>query len=105
MQRKVVEHYNPQFLYIGDYVFSYAYPVAFLGACFYGITSLINVDPSTIIANKNISVALNLFIGLCGVISLFAWLNFKGNVPVIGNTLLPNGNSTIKANVNSSSTY
>jgi len=105
MQRKVVEHMNPPFLYVGDYIFSYAYPVSFLGACFYGIASVVSVDPSTIIANKNLSVVLNVFIGLCGIISLFAWLNYGGNAPILGPTILPNGNKTIKQNVNSSSTY
>ena len=96
---------NPPFLYIGDYIFSYAYPVSFLGACFYGIASVVNIDPSSVVANKNVSVLLNAFIGVCGVLSLFAWLNVNGNVPVLGSTLLPNNNATIKQNVNSGSTY
>ena len=96
---------NPQFLYIGDYIFSYAYPISFLGACFYGIASIINVNPATVIANPNVSVILNAFIGVCGVISLFAWLNISGNVPLVGNTLLPNGNATIKQNTSAASTY
>lgn len=105
MQRKVTEHYNAPLFYVGDYIFSYAYPVSFLGACFYGVASLVNVDPSTIIANKNISVMLNAFIGVCGVVSLFAWMQIAGNAPLIGTVLLPNGNETIKSNVNSKSTY
>ncbi len=92
---------RPPFLYVGDMIFAYAYPVSFLGACFYGIASLISVDPSTIIANKNVSVLLNAFIGVCGVLSLFAWLNINDNVPAVGTILLPNGNDTIKQNINS----
>lgn len=97
--------YNPQFLYVGDYIFSFAYPVSFLGACFYGIASLVNMNPADIVVNANIRVVLNVFIGVCGVISLFAWLNVAGNVPLLGNTLLPNGNATVKQNVTQASTY
>ena len=80
---------------IGDYVFAYAYPVAFLGAISYGVASIVSVDPSTIVANKNISVAVNVLIGLCGLISFFNWFN-QSPVPVLGSTLLPNGQEVIK---------
>ena len=50
---------------------------------------------------KNISVLLNAFIGVCGILSLFAWLNIDNNVPAVGTILLPNGNQTIKSNINS----
>jgi len=93
------------FLLIGDYIFSLAYPVAFIGACFYGMASIVNVDPSTVIANKNLSIAINLFIGLCGILSLFSWFSVVGNAPVIGPTLLPNGNRTIKVDRKANSTY
>jgi hypothetical protein len=87
------------FLLIGDYIFAFAYPVAFLGASFYGIASVVQVDPFTVIANKNISVTLNIFVGICGILSLFAWIN--RDIPILGPTVLPNGNKTIKANLNS----
>jgi hypothetical protein len=93
------------FLLIGDYIFSFAYPISFLGACFYGLVSVVQIDPSTIIANKNVSIAINLLIGLCGILSVFAWINFDRNVPILGPTLLPNGNKTIKSNLNAQSTY
>jgi hypothetical protein len=65
------------FLGFGDFIFQFAYPVAFLGALFYGVTSIVSVDPATIIANKNVSVALNLFIGVCGLLSVFNWFSYK----------------------------
>lgn len=105
MSRKEIEHYNQGFLYIGDYIFSYAYPISFLGAAFYGVSSIGNIDTAAIVANKNITVALNVLVGLCGVISLFAFLSVNGNIPVIGVVLLPNGNQTIKQNVSSGTTY
>jgi hypothetical protein len=91
------------FLVIGDYIFAFAYPVAFLGASFYGLASVVQVDPFTIITNRNIAVTLNIFIGVCGILSLFAWMN--NTVPIIGPTLLPNGNKTIKSNLSVQSTY
>jgi hypothetical protein len=92
-------------MYVGDYVFSFAYPISFIGACFYGIAAVVNIDPSTIITNKNVSVVINVTIGLCGILSLFAFLNITGNAPVIGPIILPNGNATIKQNSKSGTTY
>ena len=86
----------PGFLGVGDVVFAYAYPVSFLGALFYGIASIVSFDPSTVVANKNVSVILNAFIGVCGVISLFNWFN-QTPVPVLGSVLLPNGQKVVKA--------
>jgi hypothetical protein len=97
--------YRQPFLLVGDYIFSFAYPVAFLGATFYGLASLVQVDPFTVITNRNVSVVLNIFIGICGILSLFAWMNYDKNVPIFGTTLLPNGNKTIKSNLGAQSTY
>jgi len=83
------------FLGFGDAIFAYAYPVSFLGALFYGVASIVSFDPSTVVANKNVSVALNAFIGICGVISLFNWFNQP--VPVLGPILLPSSKNPIKA--------
>ena len=91
------------FLLVGDYIFSFAFPVAFLGATFYGLASVVQVDPFTIITNRNVSIVLNIFIGICGVLSLFAWMN--RDIPIVGSTLLPNGPRTVKSNLKSQSTY
>jgi len=87
------------FFIIGDIVFAYANPIAFIGALFYGVLSLMNIDPSIIIVNKTSSVFLNILISLCGIISMFAFFDRNGNIPIIGPTLLPNGNSTVKHNI------
>jgi hypothetical protein len=76
---------------IRNYIFEYAYPVAFVGSMFYGICSIINLDPSTVVANKNVSVVINGYIGVCGVIALFNWYQ-NTPVPVIGTYLVPNQN-------------
>jgi hypothetical protein len=96
---------NPPFFYIGDYVFSYAYPMVFLGGFFFSVTSVLNIDPATVFVNKNMSVFVNIFVGLCGFLALFAYFQITGNMPVLGPVLLPNGNDTIKINVKDDSTY
>jgi hypothetical protein len=72
--------------FVADYIFQYSFIISFLGAAFYGISSLVSVDPTTIVANKNVSVALNVIIGIAGFISLFVWYNMP--IPVLDNTLL-----------------
>jgi len=56
-----------------DYIFMYSYFFAFLGAILYSVTSIISVDVTSIFANKNISVILNVYLGVTGLISLFVW--------------------------------
>jgi len=65
---------NPTHIY--DYIFYLCYPVSFLGALFYGIVSIISVDPSSILINKNWSVAFNIYVGLCAIMSVFIWFNY-----------------------------
>ena len=68
---------KPSFLL--DYILQYTYPIAFLGATLYGITSIISVDATSIIANKNISVLLNSLAGLCGYLGLCYFYN----IPIV----------------------
>jgi len=63
-----------------DYVFYLVYPVSFIGALFYGFASVVQVDPSTIIANRNWAIIINAYIGICAVISIFIWFNYP--IPV-----------------------
>lgn len=81
---------------LADYVFQYSFIVSFLGASFFGITSLVAVDPTTIIANKNVSVALNVIVGISGFIALFVWYNLQ--VPVLDGTLI--NSKTVKTTNN-----
>ena len=77
-------------IYAGtDLIISYAYPISFAGAVFYGVASIVNIDPSTIVANKNISVAINVIIGICGFVSIFYWFNQP--VPVLPGLLYTDG--------------
>jgi len=68
---------KPSFLL--DYILQYTYPIAFLGASLYGITSIISVDATSIIANKNMSVLLNSLAGLCGYLGLCYFYN----IPIV----------------------
>ena len=92
-----VENYNPNTFNnpstVLDYLFYFCYPVSFIGATFYGIVSIMNVDPATIIANKNVSIAINIYIGLCAFISVFIWFNYKN--PILGRNVY-NQNSSKK---------
>jgi len=74
---------------IFDWIFMYAFLVSFVGSILFAVTSIINIDVSTIIANKNVSTALNLYIGLCGAVSLFIWFNTPN--PVFGVTSINPG--------------
>lgn len=56
-----------------DYIFMYSYLFAMLGSIFYGITNVVNINPMSTIANQNVVVAINAYIGLCGFIALFHW--------------------------------
>ena len=78
-----------------DFIFAYTYFFAFVGAMFYGVASIVQFDPSTLIANKNISVFINAFIGVCGIIGLFNWFN-GFEIPIVSPILFPNGQQIIK---------
>jgi len=71
---------------IWEYLFQFSFFVSFIGAIFFALTSLINIDPSSIIVNKNISFALNIFISISSIISMFVWFNM--NNPILGSTAL-----------------
>jgi hypothetical protein len=60
---------------IWNNVFKYAYPISFMGAMAYGILSIAQVQASQIIANPNVLIIINSFIGICGVLSFAAWYN------------------------------
>ena len=60
---------------IWNNAFAYAFPISFMGAIFYGILAIAQTDVSNVITNKNWLIAFNLFIGLCGLVSLGTWYN------------------------------
>jgi hypothetical protein len=60
---------------IWNNAFHFAYPISFLGAIFYGVLAIAQTDVSNVITNKNWLVAFNIFIGLCGLVSIAVWFN------------------------------
>ena len=58
-----------------DYLFTYSLPISFIGAVAYTIISTLQADPSNIIANRNIIIVINLYFGLCGLLSFIVWSN------------------------------
>jgi hypothetical protein len=71
---------------IPDFIFMWAFLLAFIGSIFFSLTSLINIDPSSIIVNKNVSFAFNLIIGIAGILSLFVWFNME--IPALSRSLV-----------------
>jgi hypothetical protein len=61
---------------IFDYLFMYSYLFAFIGAIFYAINCVINIDIPSIGLNKNVIIAFNVYITICGIIGLFTWSNY-----------------------------
>jgi hypothetical protein len=96
-----VENYNPILpntsknpSSIFDYLFYFCYPVSFGGAIFYGMISILSIDPATIIANRNVSIIINIYIGLCAFMSVFIWFNYQN--PIL-NPYIYNQNSSRKS--------
>jgi len=91
-----IEH--PKILQIlGNNLFGYSYPIAFIGSLFYGICSIIFTNPASIVVNQNVTIFINIIIGVCGLIGLFNYFN-NTMVPVIG-TLFISDPSHIKINM------
>jgi hypothetical protein len=78
---------------LSQYIFAYAYPIAFVGALLLGISETVGYNPSTVISEKVLMV-LNVIVGVAGAISLFNW--FGQDVPVIGSSIVDR--SKIKTN-------
>ena len=68
-------------------IFNFSYPVAFLGAIFFSIGSIVNINFLSILFNKNIDVFVSVYVGLCGYISLYVYYNQQ---LILFNTYLDN---------------
>ena len=81
---------------IQEYIFMWSYVISFVGAVFFSVSSLINIDPASIIVNKNLVVVINVVIGISGIVSLFVF--FNQSVPSLDAALL--NQRVVKANIN-----
>jgi hypothetical protein len=77
------------------YLLPYAYPISFFGSLFYGISTIVKIEPLSIIVNEDLLVFINFKIGILGLISLFHWYK-NSRVPIISATLVPWGTQMIK---------
>ena len=75
-----------------DYLFMYSYAIAMVGSILYSIVNVVNLNPAEIIVNKNILLMLNIYIGICGFVSLFYWyqMDIPFNVFFNENVIKPN---------------
>jgi hypothetical protein len=81
---------------IQEYIFMWSYVISFVGAVFFSISSLVNIDPASIIVNKNLVVVLNIIIGISGIVSLFVF--FNQSVPSLDAAIL--NQNVVKSNIN-----
>ena len=68
---------------IWNNIFDYAYPVTFIGALFYSIIHIFDIDPISIISNGKFLFILNLFIGFSALFSFAAW--YRADLSSINN--------------------
>ena len=68
-----------------NYIFAYAYPIAFIGAVCMSIIEIVGFIPATIV-NEKIVVIINIIIGLSGLLSVFNW--FNTSIPLFGDTII-----------------
>lgn len=81
---------------IPDYIFMWSFLISFIGAIFFALTQLISVDPSTILVNKNVSLAINIIVGISGIVSMFVWFNM--DIPELDKRIL--NSKVVKNNIN-----
>ena len=70
---------------VGDVIFNYAYPISFVGGIMYGVLSLASLNLADVLANKTMSIVLNVIVGISGLVSLSYW--FQYDVPVVGDII------------------
>jgi hypothetical protein len=56
-----------------DYLFMYSYVISIIGAIFFSIYNVLNIDGLNILFNRNISVILGYYLFFCGYIAFCVW--------------------------------
>ena len=62
-----------------DYLFMYSYFIGFIGAILYSVGSLITIDVPSVMMNRSVSLVMNIYISICGFISICTWFNLDIN--------------------------
>jgi hypothetical protein len=71
-----------------DLLVMYSYPLSFIGAILFTIIQIIDINPNTLIANKNISIAINISFVIWSVVSMCVYYNIPiYNIPLLGDIL------------------
>jgi hypothetical protein len=79
-----------------DNIFRYAYPITFISTMFFSFIHAFDIEPLSIISNGKFLFALNLFVGLCALISFGAWYHVDLSVINPATSLIDlNANQTI----------
>lgn len=65
-----------------EWIFMFSFPVSFMGAIFFGIISVVNLSPLSIVANQNVVTVMNAYVLACSIISAFVWFNMDNPVLV-----------------------
>ena len=80
---------------ITSFVFQYSYPMAMIGSILYSIVTTVSIDTLNIIGNEEALLFINIFIGVSGLISIFAWFNLPlpDRQSIVASPVKPNNNS------------
>jgi hypothetical protein len=71
-----------------DILVMYSYPLSFVGAILFTVIQIIDINPNTLVANKNISIAINISFVIWSIVSMCVYYNIPiYNIPVIGDIL------------------
>jgi hypothetical protein len=72
-----------------DYLLMYSYFFAMIGAIYYSINSFIPIESTSsfynVIFSRNGSIAFNIYVSVCGFISICIWLNLNLNFIISSN--------------------
>jgi hypothetical protein len=71
-----------------DYIVRYSYPLSFVGAILFTIVQIMDVNLNTLVANKNMSMAINISFIVWSVVSMLVFYNIPLTwIPIVGDLL------------------
>ena len=73
---------------LADYIVRYSYPLSFVGAILFTIVQIMDINLNTLVANKNMSMAINICFIVWSVISMLVFYNIPLTwIPIVGDLL------------------
>ena len=67
--------------YGGDLVFKYSLAIVAIGSVMFSVIALANLNMADVVANKTMSIAINLIVGIAGIIVFSSWFNY--DIPLV----------------------